>query len=92
MPTPYKLEEVMESLGANLRRLRLEQDLTQVQFAERTGLALRYLMAVEYGHRAPSLAVLVAIANALDAAIDQFFIPAKRIRAPRGRPKRQKVS
>ncbi len=52
--------------GQTVRALRLSQGVTQEQVAEHTGLHPKYVSRVEGGAANPSLAVVVAIAHALD--------------------------
>jgi len=53
-------------VGANVRRLRGEQGLTQEQLAHDAGIDVTYLRGIEAGRRNPSVGVLVRVANVLD--------------------------
>ena len=53
------------TLGANVRRLRVERGLTQEQLAFESAIDLTYLGGIERGRRNPSLLVMVRIASAL---------------------------
>ena len=52
-------------VGANVRKLRVEQKLTQEQLAHDAEIDLTYLGGIERGHRNPSVDVLGRIAKAL---------------------------
>ncbi|MBK8170731.1 MAG: helix-turn-helix transcriptional regulator [Sandaracinaceae bacterium] len=51
--------------GARVRDLRRAEGLTQEEVAERAGVHPKYVSRVEGGLANPSLAVVIAIANAL---------------------------
>jgi len=63
----------MKPLGAQLRRLRLERDLTQERLAELSGLNYKYIGRIELGKAEPGADVLVRLARALDVPIGQIF-------------------
>jgi transcriptional regulator with XRE-family HTH domain len=52
-------------VGQNVRRLRVEQKLTQEQLAHDAEIDLTYLGGIERGRRNPSVAVLGRLAKAL---------------------------
>lgn len=52
-------------VGSNVRRLRLERDLTQERFAELSGLSQQYISDLERGRRNPTVLTLYEIAVAL---------------------------
>lgn len=54
-------------VGSNVRKLRLEKNLTQEQFAELSGLSQQYISGLERGHRNPTVVTLYEIATALKA-------------------------
>jgi transcriptional regulator with XRE-family HTH domain len=51
-------------VGANIRRLRKDRDLTQEEVAFRAKIDLTYMSGIERGKRNPSLLVMVRIAKA----------------------------
>jgi transcriptional regulator with XRE-family HTH domain len=55
-------------VGANVRRLRQTQELSQEQLAFDAGIHLTYLGGIERGRRNPSLLVLARIAKALSVS------------------------
>lgn len=63
------------SLGAEIRRRRLDAGLTLVQLAERSGLSQPFLSQVENERSQPSMTSLVRIAQALDTTPQSLFTP-----------------
>lgn len=51
--------------GKHMKKLRLEQDLTQEELADRAGMHFTYIGQIERGLRNPSLVNLYKIAKAL---------------------------
>ena len=60
------------SLGLVLRRLRVRNRITQAALAERIGMGLPTLCAVERGLRDPGWTEVRAIARALDVSLDEL--------------------
>lgn len=56
--------EILRQVGANLRSLRRERDLTQQDVAERAKVSVNYVSEVERGLRNPSVLTLARIAKA----------------------------
>ncbi|UJR83639.1 helix-turn-helix domain-containing protein [Sandaracinus amylolyticus] len=83
---PARAEEVLESIAANVVRLRTVRGYTQEVLAEHAGLDLRYLQRVERAKVNLSVAVLVQLADALEVAPGRLFRPASLPPARRGRP------
>lgn len=54
---------VQHRLGARMRMLRENRELTQEQAADRIGISQKYLSELERGEKAPSWQTLVAIAH-----------------------------
>jgi transcriptional regulator with XRE-family HTH domain len=52
-------------LGEAIRKLRLRRGMTQQQLADKSGIDIRYLGAIERGQRNPTFAVLQGIASVL---------------------------
>lgn len=66
------VEEIM-SVGENIRQIRKEQSITQVELAESVGITQAMLCQVERGTKNPSLQVSKAIAEALNVTIDRLL-------------------
>lgn len=58
------------SIGKNIRRIRTQNKLRQEDVAERAGLSVNYVGAVERGERLPSLETFITILNAIGASAD----------------------
>lgn len=61
------------TLGSIIRRQRELADLTMRQVSEAVGISNPYLSQIERGLRAPSDAVLTAIAGTLDTNLDYLY-------------------
>jgi len=65
-------EFVAQKLATNLRRLRDERGCTQQQLSELSGVPRATLAHLESGEGNPTLSVLVRVANALGASLEQL--------------------
>jgi putative transcriptional regulator len=63
----------MERLNTRIRQLRLEQDLTQEQLAERSGAVRQTIAYLERGEYMPSLALAWRISRALGKDLNEVF-------------------
>ena len=57
--------DLKEIMAVNLRRKRYDLEMTQEELAERAGLSVRYVGAIERGDVSASVTVLGQIAEAL---------------------------
>jgi len=64
---------VLRPLGAQLRRLRLERQLSQERLAELAGLHYKYIGRVELAKADPGADVLVRLARALAVPVGELF-------------------
>jgi transcriptional regulator with XRE-family HTH domain len=64
---------VVRLLGAQLRRLREDRELTQEKLAELAGLNYKYVGRIELGKSDPGAYVLVRLAAALRVPIGELF-------------------
>ena len=55
--------QLRRRLGARIRALRGDRDLTQEQIASRIGVSPKYVSQIECGQRSPSWETVVAIAH-----------------------------
>ena len=53
-------------VGRNVRRIRLQLELTQEELAERSGFSQQYISDLERGRRNPTVVSLFELAQALD--------------------------
>ncbi len=63
----------LKFLGANIQRRRRRLGFTQEMLAEKAGLDPRYIRTLELPRANPRVAVLIAVAEALDASLDSLF-------------------
>lgn len=65
-------------LGQKLRKLRKEQNLTQLELAQQVGITNGQVSTIERGVSSPSLATLHRIARALNVPMNEFFEDARK--------------
>lgn len=58
-------------LGARLRHLRRERELTLAEAASRAGISVQYLSEVERGRKEPSSEVISAVLGALGTSLEE---------------------
>jgi len=61
------------SLSANVKRLRLEKDMTQEQLATKLGVSAQAVSKWETSETYPDGALLVPLANELEVSLDELF-------------------
>lgn len=59
-----------DTIGKNIRQLRLAKKMRQEDLAEAAGLSVTYIGMVERAEKTPSLPSFIAILNALNASAD----------------------
>lgn len=62
-----------KTLGKNIQKERIKQQMTQKQLAEHIHVSPSYIGQIERGERNVSLDILVQIANSLNSPIDCFL-------------------
>jgi transcriptional regulator with XRE-family HTH domain len=67
------IDDIVLAVGARIRRLRLERNLTLQMLSDRTGLSGSMISMVERGRTSPSIGTLVAIASALRVPMSELF-------------------
>ncbi len=67
------MEDIKKLFGSNVRKYRLEKNLSQEKLAEISGLHRTYISAVERAERSISLDNIQKIACALDIEIFELF-------------------
>lgn len=64
---------ILKSFGFNLKRIRLEQNMSQEEVAELAGLHRTYISFLERGMRNPSLLTVEKLGKVLNVNYLQFF-------------------
>jgi transcriptional regulator with XRE-family HTH domain len=70
-------------LGEELRRARLDAELTQEELAFRAGLDRTYISQLENDKKSPTVAVLFRLCDALNVSASRILARADRRRKPR---------
>ena len=60
-------------IGENTRRVRKQQSLTQQKLAEKAGVSVHYISAIERGGQAPSVTTLGRLAKALKVGVAELL-------------------
>lgn len=66
-------EQLTRAIGENVRKRRVERDMTQVELAEAIGVAQSYVSALEAGKLSPRVATMAKLAEALDMLPSQLL-------------------
>jgi transcriptional regulator with XRE-family HTH domain len=74
--------QASRALAGGLKRLRANSKLSQAALAERAGLSLQFIAALEQRRKEPSLATLDALSRAFGVPVSDLFVHDER--APRG--------
>jgi transcriptional regulator with XRE-family HTH domain len=78
--------KILQSIAANVRRLRARRDLTQERLAEIANVDIRFVQKLESGKVNPSATTLVTFARALGVRMSMLFRPAVLEPTQVGRP------
>ena len=75
--TLKSLNKLAKAFGKAVRELRLQKGVTQQELADKCGLDLSYVGGIERGQRNPTLGVIHALAQVLDARPPDLLKKAK---------------
>ena len=89
---PDRVVEVLEHVGANLRRHRTRLALTQEGLAAAAGLDLSHVQRIERAQGNATVSTLVALADALGVKVGALFRVAKLPPRRRGRPPKRQTA
>ena len=67
------MNDSAKKLGENIRRIRLEKDMTQGDFCRKLGVDPAYMSNIESGNKNPTLSTITKIAVALDVSVDELM-------------------
>jgi len=62
-----------KKLGDNIRRIRLEKNLTQIELSKKLKVDRSYVSNVEQGKKNPTLTTIEKIANVLGVSTDELL-------------------
>ena len=68
-----KYHHLYKNLGNNIRKARRKQNISQEELAFRISSARNYIGCIERAEKAPSLAILFAIAENLNTNLENLF-------------------
>ena len=74
----------MTRLGKEIRKARIDKDLTQADLERLTGIAFRHLSAIERGDIDPRWTTVLKLAQALDLNLDVVALESERDEVARG--------
>lgn len=63
----------LESIGKNIRKFRVANNLRMEDLAEKAGLSVNYVGALERGEKLPSLETFINIANCLQVTSNELL-------------------
>lgn len=64
---------ICKKFGSHIKELRVKQNLTQKEFAEKCGLHKNYIGMVERGERNPSLKNISIMAHGLNISLHELM-------------------
>jgi transcriptional regulator with XRE-family HTH domain len=67
-----ELSQALSAVGARLRALRRQRDITLVDLSAQTGISVSTLSRLESGERRPTLELLLPLARAYGATLDEL--------------------
>ena len=67
------MQNILERFGEHLKELRKKENLTQQEFASKSGLHRNYIGMIERGERNPSLKNLELIAMTLNISLSELM-------------------
>ncbi|MCW4463105.1 helix-turn-helix domain-containing protein [Sphingomonas sp. BT-65] len=80
-----------ELVGSNLRRLRIERDISQERLAFDSGVDRSYLGGMERGEENPTVDILDRVAATLSVPVGELFLPIEG-KVPKGLRRGRKPS
>ena len=72
MHTMPKKDETLVAFGHNVARIRNERGFSQDKLAEKADLDRTYVSGIERGVRNPGIKVVIRLARALNARVDEL--------------------
>lgn len=67
------INEDSRKFGENLRRIRINKNITQVEIANILGVDRSFVSNIENGKNNPTLSTITSLAKALNVPVDELF-------------------
>lgn len=67
------MQEESKKLGANLKAIRVRQNITQSELAELISVDKSFVSNIENGKNNPTLSTIANLAKALKVSVDELF-------------------
>ena len=67
------MQKEAQKLGGNLKRIRIEKDISQVDIARELGVSRGFVSNLENGKTNPTLATITRVADALGVSTDELL-------------------
>ena len=67
------MKESAKKLGENMKRIRLEKDMSQGDICRKLEVDRAFISNIESGNTNPNLATITKIAGALDVSVDTLL-------------------
>lgn len=65
---------IKQEFGAQIRKTRLQKEMTQESLSQSSGVTLRYLQDIEAGNKQPSITVVFKLASGLGVTPDDLLL------------------
>jgi transcriptional regulator with XRE-family HTH domain len=65
--------KISENFGKQVKKLRLEKEMSQEELAEKLNIHRTYMSFIERGQRSPSLVLIFKISRALGVKLPELF-------------------
>jgi len=68
-------QAIKDILARNLKFIRMQRQLSQVQLAEKANISVTFLSNIERGKMFPKVETLSRLTESLDVAVHELFLP-----------------
>jgi len=67
------MKEDSKKLGENLKKIRIQKNITQIEIARILGVDRSFVSNIENGKNNPTLSTITSLAKALDVSTNELF-------------------
>jgi transcriptional regulator with XRE-family HTH domain len=67
------MKEEAKKLGENIKKLRIEKDISQIEFARILGVDRSFVSNIENGKNNPTLSTITSLAKALGVSTNELL-------------------